>query len=1171
MALSRHRALLMDDAIRALPLWFRKSCILWYDPKRQGLTNKDIGTDNWKLKNLMDKETCYPYNWAPYKNGTETIATVNKLTIGECYDFACLLYPSSEYHGRIKVTNLESNQIVGHSGMLRIYRAKSSDNSVVGDAIIIDKDGIYDINLDPIEGGNRIYFYIPGDGVTLETPIIIEQLPTSKGDMKLVNFGKYVFDFTKFKYNDTYADESTVTIESNKITILNNSSSTASLVITSSTNTSTTPFRIKITGIEPGYRIRMGQDNKIAENIQTNFWEFTQDGIYTIYTKLTEEPWNFGIIYNKIGDCNVVIEELPEPSSCGRGRYLDTPFSGWSLLSNRSVDIKDTSIKLLSSQFHSYTNNGAITFLFHGLSKTSLSHKYKISGIDPDKYEIWFGNDQRQGYITENVLVKATKDGIYTVPWADCTLIRNNGTRCIGIHRKEPVSGNSVTDTNINITIEQVPEYEDALVFDGVDDYAILDGYMDDIYDHFYCINRRVVLDKSLTGREVIASSTYAQNRHFEVYGPDWYSQADAQYGDQAWYGPSYINTNSKLKLLTRNLIQHTLCTPENLQYYSQWGVSGGNTNYSIKELENSNYKNDKYCISFQSDLSRPQGLITDSVLFPFEKGVTYTLSFDANVEGATDLPLNYIYFICNDHDNSSTMIYSNIIAKVGEWKRYSLTYTFPTSYEGTPPAGKILIGSNRTNSVWTLNIKNIKLEIGNKATPYEPALEDFNIKPSRKIINKFPTAKVSNNQFQESFNSSITARGNQLVMANVLNSNQEVIGNFPTNLALYSFLLFNRNLTTEEVQWVEENIIPPLPEELSSVYAEGYWKDYTFWRNTDIWRDDIIPDLFVYSGKDYKSVINTDYCPKPVGLYSAKGKTNADTDKDILYDLSGNGNHIKLHNVAFNGMDGYGGFPFKENYIGTVGNCTKISYNKWHITPGGNYSTPIIHGLNPGTYKLNIKITVNSGNPNLWAYDGPNYQCLVPLTEGINHIEITSTDMTWIALGCDRSNSGTGDYVVELLPEYQDGLIFNGTNAYGITDIIDKEFKDYTVIVKRDRLNNIGVTAALDNFNSTDTAENSTFILESANYSDVNNYGIATIINNLTDFYNQKYIWMTPTNFCNIPISRGTNIVSNQILQLSCSYAGNLQNSNIVFYSLALFDKKLTPQQIEWFIKNKM
>lgn len=1158
MALSRHRALLMDDAIRALPLWFRKSCILWYDPKRQGLTNKDIGTDNWKLKNLMDKETCYPYNWEPYKNGIETIATVNKLTIGECYDFACLIYPSSEYHGRIKVTNLESNRIVGHSGMLRIYRAKSSDNSVVGDAIIIDKDGIYDINLDPIEGGNRIYFYIPGDGVTLETPIIIEQLPTLKGDMKLVNFGKYVFDFTQFvavtdtRYVSSYSSTS-VTFK----TLYSDSS-----VIYKIAPFSPGQVRFKISGLTGDQKIRFGTNS-------TGFTDYYGNGTYLIDLSFTMDH-GLGFFGNFNGDCNVTVEQLPVASSCGRGRYLDTPFPEWSLPSNRSADIKDTSIKLLSSQFHSYTNNGAITFLFHGLSKTSLSHKYKISGIDPDKYEIWFGNDQGQGYITENVLVKATKDGIYTVPWADCTLIRNNSTRCIGIHRKEPVSGNSVTDTNINITIEQVPEYEDALVFDGVDDYAILDGYMDDIYDHFYCINRRVVLDKSLTGREVIASSTYAQNQHFEVFGPDWYTASQAQYGDPAWYGPSYIrNTNSKLKLLTRNLIQHTLCTPENLQYYSQWGVSDDSINYSIKELEDSNYKNDKYCISFQSDLSRPQGLITDSVLFPFEKGATYTLSFDANVDSDTALPINYVYFICNGSDNSSTSITSNIVVTPGEWKRYSFTCTFPNTYEGTPPAGKILIGSNRTSSAWTLNIKNIKLEIGNKATPYEPALEDFNIKPSRKIINKFPTAKVSNNQFQESFNSSITARGNQLVMANVLNSNQEVIGNFPTNLALYSFLLFNRNLTTEEVQWVEENIIPPLPEELSSVYAEGYWKDYTFWRDTDIWRDDIVSDLFVDSGKDYKSVINADYCPKPVGLYSAKGKTNADTDKDILYDLSGNGNHIKLHNVAFSGMDGYGGFPFNENNIGAYDGATKIGYNKWQLTRGWSYlSYPITQGQ-PITY--NIRVSELQGKDRVTAYciySGQVYSEIFNLYEGDNRVTLPADNTGTFVLCCPRTDN-QASCVVELLPEYQDGLIFNGTNAYGITDIIDREFKDYTVVVKSKILDdNSGYICGVHNGINT----NCLFFTGIAN---VWSYGIETAtykstITNMGRFNNLDAIWQTTDSFCGIPISYGYQLADDLKLHIGTAYTTNGFNKQ-VFYSLALFDKKLTPQQIEWFIKNKM
>ena len=1156
MALSRHRALLMDDAIRALPLWFRKSCILWYDPKRQGLTNKDIGTDNWKLKNLMDKETCYPYNWEKLKIMGLGTTTSNTLTLTKLTDGADLVLNTPEYHGKIRITGYNDNRDLGISKLL-IYESNSNYDKLP-QTIYISQDGIYDINISHTTG-DRVIFFCNGTniGTTLNVPIIIEQLPTLKGDMKLVNFGKYVFDFTQFV---GVADTSLISSYSSTSvtfkTLYSNSS-----VIYRIVPFSPGQVRFKISGLIEDQKIRFGASS-------TGFTDYYGNGTYLIDLSFTMNH-GLGFFGNFNGACDVTVEQLPVASSCGRGRYLDKAFTQWTLMSNRTANIKDTSIELLSSQFHSYTNNAAITFLYKGLTKTLPSHKYKISGIDPDKYEIWFGNDQRQGYITENVLVKATKDGIYTVPWADCTLISNNSTCCIGIHRKETVSGDSVTDTNINITIEQVPEYEDALVFDGVDDYAILDGYMDDIYDHFYCINRRLVLDKSLTSRGVIASSTYAQNQHFEVYGHDWYSQAGAQYGDQAWYGPSYIrNTNSKLKLLTRNLIQHTLCTPENLQYYSQWGVSDDSINYSIKELEDSNYKNDKYCISFQSDLSRPQGLITGSVLFPFEKGTTYTLSFDANVDSDADLPIDYIFFICNYSDNSSTRIQSNIIAKVGEWNRYSLTCIFPASYEGTPPAGKILIGSNRTSSAWTLNIKNIKLEIGNKATPYEPAIEDFNIKPSRKIINKFPTAKVSNTTFQDTYDAFITADGNQLVMANVLNSNQEVIGNFPTNLALYSFLLFNRNLTTEEVQWVEENIIPPLPEELSSVCAEGYWKDYTFWRNTDIWRDDIIPDLFVDSGKDYKSVINTDYCPDPVGFYSAKGRTNVDADKDILYDLSGNGNHIKLHNVAFNGMDGYGGFPFNENNVTAHEGAIKIGYNKYQFTSGWGYiAHPITQGQ-PITY--NIRISELQGKNRIFAYciyTGQIYSEIFDLYEGDNRVTLPADNTGTFVLCCPRTDE-EASCIAEILPEYQDGLIFNGTTAYGITDVIDKEFKDYTVIVKSKILDdNSGYICGVHNGIYT----NCLFFTGIAN---VWSYGVETptyeSLTNMKRFNNLDAIWQTTDSFCGLPISYGYQLADNLKLHIGTAYTTSGLNRQ-VFYSLALFDKKLTSQQIEWFIKNKM
>lgn len=1165
MALSRRRALLMDDAIRALPLWFRKSCILWYDPKRQGLTNEDIGTDNWKLKNLMDKETCYPYNWEPYKNGIGTTATSNKLTINRCYDFAHLIYPSSEYHGRIKVTNLELNKETGSSsGMLRIYRAKSSDNSVIGDAIVIEKDGIYDINLNPMEGGNKIYFYIPGNGTILETPIIIEQLPTSKGDMKLVNFGKYVFDFTKFGYNGNFADESTVTIESNKITILNNHSSTASLITTRASNTSTTPFRIKITGIESGYRIRMGHDNKIVEGIQTNFWEFTEDGTYTIYTNLGDYP-NFGIMYNKIGDCNVVIEELPEPASCGRGRCLDTPFPQWTLPTTYDTSCSgDRTLNINSITWDKYNSeqNAAATVAYSSLSSSKISHKYKISGLDSTKYEIWFGNDTADQWRSQNIVATVLKDGIYTVPWADAALQSNNNTACIAVHRKE-YTGTNIKES-INITIEQVPEYQDALVFDGVDDFSELDGYIPADID-YTILARKILLDKSDTGRTSIGSTNVyytGGEQLIETYGYDWTS--DQHYGDKAFYGSTASGDINKL--ISRNWVSHSRIAPSTIINYSTFNNTVDLN--VIKVNDNQDYNLDSYYLQATFNGEENDGIITPNTYYPLLTENDMVLSFEACSENNEPILLGYNYIIIETPNKVTSYRIGSITVESETWRKYQIIFNIPQDYRSDLDLypNKILIGTGSGKLV-TLNIKNIKVEIGNKATPYQPAIEDFNIKPSRNLTNYNSTLFQTGSHFYNikhpSGNNIKLEGGTKLYLGKHYHN-----PNFQTNFALYSFLLFNRNLTTEEIQWIEENIIPPLPEELSSVYAEGYWKDYTFWRNTDIWRDDIIPDLFVDSGKDYKSVINTDYCPKPVGLYSAKGKTNADTDKDILYDLSGNGNHIKLYNVAFNGMDGYGGYPFNENNIVAHEGAIKIGYNKYQLTGGWSYLSYSITQGQPITY--NIRVSEIQGKNRIAAYciySGHVYSEVFNLYEGDNRVTLPADNTGMFVLACPRTDN-QASCVVEFLPEYPDGLIFNGTNAYGITGVIDKEFKDYTVIIKRKLLNNTGYTCALDDA-SMDGSGNSTFFVEGT---DCYSYGYDNDVPLLTRFKDSQYIWQTSDSFCGIPIIRGNIVPNNQKLSIGTAYPNDLSFcQNIVFYSLDLFDKKLTSQQIEWFIRNKM
>ncbi|MDD2627342.1 MAG: hypothetical protein PHR25_04715 [Clostridia bacterium] len=54
------------------------------------------------------------------------------------------------------------------------------------------------------------------------------------------------------------------------------------------------------------------------------------------------------------------------------------------------------------------------------------------------------------------------------------------------------------------------------------------------------------------------------------------------------------------------------------------------------------------------------------------------------------------------------------------------------------------------------------------------------------------------------------------------------------------------------------------------------------------------------------KELLRDKYMEGIIGMYSVKGKTNTSEDKDILKDLSGNGNDIKLINFIWNETSGY-------------------------------------------------------------------------------------------------------------------------------------------------------------------------------------------------------------------------------------------------------------------------
>lgn len=179
------------------PDWFKESIVAWYSPYcKQGMTNYDVieaYTEDFSKK--------------PWNNKTEKYVgnlTSKTLTVTEVIVRSALIYTNIKpYNFKVRITGLINNQKVIFGDDTSQYRA-----------LIVDKDGIYDINW---EDNHKTYcIWIDFIG---ECDITITQLPTSilkdfsgnKHDAYLYGFkgklnsgvGIYAQDFKNWGYGST--------------------------------------------------------------------------------------------------------------------------------------------------------------------------------------------------------------------------------------------------------------------------------------------------------------------------------------------------------------------------------------------------------------------------------------------------------------------------------------------------------------------------------------------------------------------------------------------------------------------------------------------------------------------------------------------------------------------------------------------------------------------------------------------------------------------------------------------------------------------------------------------------------------------------------------------------------------------------------------------------------
>lgn len=297
------------------------------------------------------------------------------------------------------------------------------------------------------------------------------------------------------------------------------------------------------------------------------------------------------------------------------------------------------------------------------------------------------------------------------------------------------------------------------------------------------------------------------------------------------------------------------------------------------------------------------------------------------------------------------------------------------------------------------------------------------------------------------------------------------------------------------------------------------------------------------------------------------------------LKDLSGNGNDATCYNFAWSGMSGIGGYDTPNLVNWQINDLTAIintiNENKLEIISARILEQVIRYTFTKGVRKLRLKITLASPEKKVRiGFDNAKVQDITE--DGIYEFKFMYSETQ-----DNTINIGTlGGVTIEQLPLYPNALVSDGVNDYCIVwdryddegNLINKKSlvlnkeDGYTIIAKRKWLdtnnNNINNTFVSKGIASGIKIETRLF---SNNSMYTISFGATTNIQKeLSDF-----IYQTTNSYCGIGITSGDKLDEPMVVLFDNKKAGGWYSS-IALYSLIIFNRDLTTDEIEW-VKNNL
>lgn len=314
------------------------------------------------------------------------------------------------------------------------------------------------------------------------------------------------------------------------------------------------------------------------------------------------------------------------------------------------------------------------------------------------------------------------------------------------------------------------------------------------------------------------------------------------------------------------------------------------------------------------------------------------------------------------------------------------------------------------------------------------------------------------------------------------------------------------------------------------------------------------------------------------------QGATNESmAENPVLKDLSGNGHDATCYNFAWAGNSGIGGVA--EDYLseyyysflnGSRGRGT-VTHNTIHITEVLSISVNIRffeaqkHPQNIKSYKIKVS-GIEQGKP--IAYSGAvigdkSLPETIVTIEQDGEYELPEVDITMYNNIGFRTVDwyGTCDITIEQLPLYPHALVSDGVDDYAMVKglpMLNKE-DGYTVIVKRtyidNNLNQYTLIAKNSTNNNTDGAFKFERLTEGYKCSTVS-FGISTRL----DFSSNNIVYQQTRSYNGEKsLNSGSFEDSNFMVIFNDGGYQPKLHACTALYSLILFNRDLTPEEIAW------